>query len=109
MAMPGTQGIIYADERFGLHQLRFGEGAGAYASQSGDIVTRWASQWERPELWIFDFHHHLFTGDNGEWVIGIAGLARAVLRDQRRHPVVADAADLPASPVAEAHVAARRS
>ena len=42
--------------------------------QSGDIVTRWASQWERPELWIFDFHHHLFAGDNGEWVIGVAGL-----------------------------------
>src|SRR3546814_10718573 len=66
--------FIYADERFGLHQLRFNEGAGAYASQSGEIVARWASQWERPELWIFDFHHHLFAGDNGEWVIGIAGL-----------------------------------
>lgn len=74
MATPGAQGIIYADERFGLHQLRFEEGAGAYASQSGEIVTRWASQWERPELWIFDFHHHLFAGDSGEWVIGIAGL-----------------------------------
>lgn len=78
MATPGVQGIIYADERFGLHQLRFGGqgngGAGAYASQSGEIVTRWASQWERPELWIFDFHHHLFAGDSGEWVIGIAGL-----------------------------------
>ena len=24
MAMPGAQGIIYADDRFGLHQLRFG-------------------------------------------------------------------------------------
>jgi len=75
MAMPGAQGIIYADERFGLHQLRFGKEAGAYASQSGEVVTRWASQWERPELWIFDFHHHLFAGDSGEWVIGIAGLA----------------------------------
>ncbi|KTE08243.1 PepSY-associated TM helix domain-containing protein [Sphingopyxis sp. H115] len=74
MAMPGAQGIIYADERFRLHQLRFGEGAGAYASQSGEIATRWASQWERPELWIFDFHHHLFAGDSGEWVIGVAGL-----------------------------------
>ena len=74
MATPGAQGIIYADTRFGLHQLRFAEGAGAYANQSGEIAARWASQWERPELWIFDFHHHLFAGDNGEWVIGIAGL-----------------------------------
>jgi uncharacterized iron-regulated membrane protein len=74
MATSGAQGIIYADERFGLHQLRFADGAGAYASQSGEIAARWASQWERPELWIFDFHHHLFAGDNGEWVIGVAGL-----------------------------------
>jgi uncharacterized iron-regulated membrane protein len=75
LAMPGgPQSLIYANPRFGLHQLRFGEGAGLYADQSGEIVTRWASQWERPELWIFDFHHHLFAGDSGEWVIGIAGL-----------------------------------
>lgn len=75
MTLPGDpQGIIYATPRLGLHQLRFGEGAGLYADQSGQIVTRWASQWERPELWIFDFHHHLFAGDSGEWVIGIAGL-----------------------------------
>ena len=74
MATPGAQGIIYADTRFGLHQLRIAEGAGAYANQSGEIAARWTSQWERPELWIFDFHHHLFAGDNGEWVIGIAGL-----------------------------------
>src|SRR3546814_19751884 len=59
---------------FGLHQVRFGEGAGLYADQSGEIAARWASQWERPELWLFDFHHHLFAGDSGEWVIGIAGL-----------------------------------
>lgn len=74
MALPGAQGIIYADERFGLHQLRLGKDAGAYASQSGEVIARWGSQWERPELWIFDFHHHLFAGDSGEWVIGIAGL-----------------------------------
>jgi uncharacterized iron-regulated membrane protein len=75
LALPGNpQGVIYATDRFGLHQLRFGEGAGLYADQSGTVVTRWASQWERPEIWIFDFHHHLFAGDRGEWVIGIAGL-----------------------------------
>lgn len=74
MATPGAQGIIYADARLGLHQLRIGTDAGAYADQSGAVVARWASQWERPELWIFDFHHHLFAGDSGEWVIGTAGL-----------------------------------
>lgn len=74
MATPGAQSLVYARDGFGLHQLRAGEGAGAYADQSGEVVTRWASQWERPELWLFDFHHHLFAGDTGEWVIGIAGL-----------------------------------
>jgi uncharacterized iron-regulated membrane protein len=74
-AQPKTQSIIYADDRFGLHQLRLPKGAGAYADQSGQVVTQWSSQWSRPELWIFDLHHHLFTGDTGETVIGIAGLA----------------------------------
>lgn len=74
-ANPGVQSIIYADDRFGLHQLRLAHGAGAYADQAGNIVTRWTSQWQRPELWIFDLHHHLFSGDAGETVIGVAGLA----------------------------------
>lgn len=75
MALPqAPQGIIYASDGFGLHQARFGDGAGLYADQTGQVATQWASQWERPELWIFDFHHHLFTGDTGEWVIGTAGL-----------------------------------
>ncbi|WP_367113905.1 PepSY-associated TM helix domain-containing protein [Sphingomonas sp.] len=74
-AEPATQSIVYADDRFGLHQLRLAKGAGAYADQAGDVVTRWGSQWSRPELWLFDLHHHLFTGDTGETVIGIAGLA----------------------------------
>ena len=72
---PWTQGIIYAGDRFGLNQLRSAEGGGAYTTQTGEIVTRWSSQWERPELWLFDFHHHFFAGDTGEWVIGSAGLA----------------------------------
>jgi uncharacterized iron-regulated membrane protein len=71
---PKANGIVFASERFGLHQLRGADGAGAYADQAGAIVTRWASQWERPELWLFDLHHHLFAGDVGETVIGVAGL-----------------------------------
>lgn len=72
---PGTQSIIYAGDRFGLDQLRLARGAGAYADQAGTIVSRWQSQWERPELWIFDLHHRLFTGDVGETIAGVAGLA----------------------------------
>ncbi len=70
-----AQSIIYAGDRFGLDQLRLAKGAGAYADQAGNVVARWQSQWERPELWIFDLHHHLFSGDVGETVIGVAGIA----------------------------------
>jgi len=77
MADPAArpQSIIFARETFGLHRLAFGEDAGAYADQAGNLVTSWQSQWERPELWLFDLHHHLFAGDTGETIIGIAGLA----------------------------------
>ncbi|WP_242123618.1 PepSY-associated TM helix domain-containing protein [Sphingobium sp. Sx8-8] len=66
--------ISFAGPGFGLDRLRFANGSGAYVSQAGDLVTRWDSQWERPELWLFDLHHHLFAGDMGETVIGIAAL-----------------------------------
>ena len=67
--------IMFATRDFGLNRLSFAHGSGAYTSQAGDIVTRWDSQWERPELWLFDLHHHLFAGDAGETVGGIAALA----------------------------------
>jgi len=66
--------IVFADDGFGLNRLNFPHGAGAYADQAGAIVTRWDSQWARPEIWLFDFHHHLFAGDTGELVIGVAAL-----------------------------------
>ena len=68
------QGIVFAGPNLGLHRLDFGKGAGAYTDQAGTIVRQWQSQWERPELWLFDLHHHLFAGDVGETVIGIAGV-----------------------------------
>lgn len=66
--------IQYASDSFGLDRVTFGEGAGAYADQAGNMVASWDSQWSRPELWLFDFHHHLFAGDTGEFVIGVAAL-----------------------------------
>lgn len=68
------RGILFASESFGLHRVGTGEGAGYYADQSGVEVLRWASRWERPEHWLFDFHHYLFAGDAGETVAGIAAL-----------------------------------
>lgn len=73
----GGQSIIFASDRFGLLQIRDGDG-GQYATQAGKVVAQWSSQWERPELWLFDLHHHLFSGETGEFIIGIAGLAALV-------------------------------
>ena len=75
MADPATrtQSILFASDSLGLVRLSGKGGAGAYADQSGAIVARWSSQWERPELWLFDLHHHLLAGDVGETVIGVAG------------------------------------
>lgn len=67
--------ITLASEEIGLHQVVYADGSGAYVTQDGRVADAWASQWERPELWLFDLHHHLFAGAAGETLTGIAGLA----------------------------------
>jgi uncharacterized iron-regulated membrane protein len=68
--------IVLATERLGLHRLAYKkEQQAAFADQDGDIVQSWTSNWARPEVWLFDFHHHLFADDTGSIVGGIAGLA----------------------------------
>jgi uncharacterized iron-regulated membrane protein len=73
-AAQGATRITFASEEIGLHQIARQGGAGSYVNQAGMTVTSWQSQWERPELWIFDLHHHLFSGETGETVAGIAGI-----------------------------------
>lgn len=67
--------LTFASEELGLHQIVYADGSGAYVRQNGDIVERWTSQWERPELWLFDLHHHLFAGKTGETLSGVAAIA----------------------------------
>jgi uncharacterized iron-regulated membrane protein len=67
--------VTFANDEIGLHQLTYADGSGAYVTQGGQVVDHWANEWERPELWLFDLHHHLFAGETGETVTGIAGLA----------------------------------
>jgi uncharacterized iron-regulated membrane protein len=76
MADPAARprSIVFGSRDFGLDRLSFQDETGAYANQVGEIVTRWDSQWQRPEIWLFDLHHHLFYGDTGEIVAGIAAL-----------------------------------
>ena len=67
--------IVFASRTFGLNQLSYPtEGKGAYANQAGEVVARWSGKWDRPEIWLFDLHHHLFWGDTGEIIGGVAGL-----------------------------------
>ena len=70
----GATRITFASEEIGLHHAARDGGAGAYVAQDGTTAASWSSQWERPELWIFDLHHHLFSGHNGELVTGWAGV-----------------------------------
>jgi uncharacterized iron-regulated membrane protein len=68
--------IVLATARMGLHKLAYkAKEKGAYADQDGRVVQAWTTNWARPEVWIFDFHHHLFNGDAGEIVAGVVGLA----------------------------------
>lgn len=70
----GGESLVLASDRFGLVQLRDGA-SGLYASQTGETVASWTSLWERPELWLFDLHHHLLAGEAGDVVVGAAGVA----------------------------------
>jgi uncharacterized iron-regulated membrane protein len=73
-AAAGATRITFASEEIGLHHVVRAGGAGSYVKQDGTVVASWSSQWERPELWIFDLHHHLFAGETGELVAGWAGV-----------------------------------
>jgi uncharacterized iron-regulated membrane protein len=71
---PQLTGIIFPTDSLGLFRLSFEGNAGAYADQSGTIVARWTSRWERLELWLFDFHHDLLMGKTGTIVAGVLSL-----------------------------------
>lgn len=73
--MPEFSRVTLASEDFGLHLAIFANGGGAYVSQGGEVVERWASDGARPELWLFDLHHYLFVKPGGEYVTGALGLA----------------------------------
>lgn len=68
------RGITFADDDFGLHEVSRFSGGGSYANPAGTIVESWHSNWERPELWLFDLHHQLLAGHNGETVVGVLGV-----------------------------------
>lgn len=66
--------VIFPSDTLGVFRLSYGEDGGAYADSSGEIVASWSSKWERVEIWLFDFHHHLFMGGAGTKVAGALAL-----------------------------------
>jgi len=73
-ASTGATRLTFASEEIGLHHIQREGGGGSYVAQDGTVVASWSSQWERPELWIFDLHHHLFARHEGELAAGWAGV-----------------------------------
>lgn len=71
-ARPGS--ILLASSDNGLHRVSYERGVGAYADQAGNVVLGWTSQWERPEIWLFDLHHNLLAGKTGATIAGILAL-----------------------------------
>jgi uncharacterized iron-regulated membrane protein len=71
---PGLSRITFAGDEIGLHQAIYADGGGAYIAQDGTVVDRWAGPWGRPELWLFDLHHHLLAGETGETITGVLGM-----------------------------------
>lgn len=76
VAETGGQGgtIVLGTADLPMHRLYLGGEQGAYADAAGRLIDRWDSVWARPELWLFDFHHHLLAGGAGETVAGITAL-----------------------------------
>lgn len=66
--------ITFGDEGMALHLAIYEDGGGAYIDQAGRVVDSWESLWSRPELWLFDLHHHLLIGHTGEIISGVLGL-----------------------------------
>lgn len=79
MAGPDApRSILFASDEIPFHRLSFDDGAGGYVDATGRMVARWTGVWDRPELWLFDLHHHLLAGETGEIVAGVAALAGLV-------------------------------
>lgn len=79
MSGPDTpRSIVFASADIPFHRLSFGEGTGGYVDATGQLVARWTSVWNRPELWLFDLHRHLLSGETGEILAGVAAIAGLV-------------------------------
>lgn len=71
----GAGHVTLPSAEFGVAQAGLPDGGGAHLGHDGRLLARWTSVWDRPETWLFDLHHHLLMGHNGEIISGWLGLA----------------------------------
>jgi len=78
-AYPGEiKTLVFARPDLGVHRLYLKDETNAYADPSGGVVATWSGN-RRLEAWIFDLHHYLLADEPGMIVVGVAGLAGALL------------------------------
>ena len=70
--------IVFASDTLGVHTLGLADDAGAYLSADGGHIVSWTGT-DRVEVWLFDLHHHLLTGETGKIAAGVAGIAGFML------------------------------
>lgn len=71
----GAGHVTLPSTEFGVAQAGLPDGGGAYLAHDGRLLARWSSVWDRPETLLFDLHHHLLMGHEGEIISGWLGLA----------------------------------
>ncbi|MDP3747273.1 MAG: PepSY-associated TM helix domain-containing protein [Phenylobacterium sp.] len=70
--------LVFARPDLGVHRVYLAREGSAYADGSGGVIATWRGN-ARLEAWIFDLHHKLLAGEPGKMMVGIIGLAGAVL------------------------------
>lgn len=71
----GARHLTLPSVEFGVAQAGLPDGGGAYLAHDGRLLALWQSSWDRPETFLFDLHHHLLMGHEGEIIAGWLGLA----------------------------------
>lgn len=71
----GAGHVTLPSAEFGVASVGLSGNGGAYIAHDGRVLALWQSDWDRPETLLFDLHHHLLMGHDGEIIAGWLGLA----------------------------------
>lgn len=70
--------VVFGGPHLGVHRVYFEDKSLGYAAADGRLLMRFAPT-QRVETWLFEMHHRLLAGETGDLIVGVAGLAGAVL------------------------------